>query len=134
MSFFAGRSHGSGTLKVIASGAIPIAVESVGKRHGDALVLQQVIHEGSKPPRTREWRIRKLGPNSFGGALTDASGPVDMQVRGPRALIRYRMKNGMVVHQQLALQVDESTVLNHLEVKKWGIRVASLDETIRKLD
>ena len=44
------------------------------------------------------------------------------------------MKNGMEVRQLLALQADERTVLNHLEVRKFGVRVAQLDETIRKVD
>jgi hypothetical protein len=134
IAFFAGTSHGSGTLKVIASSTAPIAVESVGRPEPNGLLLRQTIHEGDKPPRVREWRIRRLAPNRYTGTLTEADGPVSLTTRGPRALIRYRMKNGMTVQQQLALQADERTILNHLEVRKWGVRVARLEETIRKAD
>ena len=42
------------------------------------------------------------------------------------------MKKGFMVRQELALQPDGLTVLNRLEVFKLGVRVAWLDETIRK--
>lgn len=134
IAFFEGRSHGSGTLTVAMSGSTPIAVESVGRRTADGLLLTQIIREGDKPPRTREWRIRKLTPNRYTGTLTEAEGPVSLTTRGPRAQIRYRMKNGLDVEQQLALQGDERTILNQLQVSKWGVRVARLRETIRKVD
>jgi hypothetical protein len=57
-----------------------------------------------------------------------------VEVAGPRATIRYRMKSGLAVAQQLALQPGGRTLLNRLTVTKFGIRVATLDETIRKLD
>jgi hypothetical protein len=44
------------------------------------------------------------------------------------------MKGGLEVEQQLALQSDGRTVLNRLEVKKFGARLATLNETITKLD
>jgi hypothetical protein len=73
-----------------------------------------------------------LGPGHFTGTLTEATGPVDITVSGPRALIRYPMKGGLEVRQQLALQSDGRTVLNRLSVRKFGLEVAHLDETIRK--
>ena len=134
VAFFTGRSHGSGTLTIVMSGSTPISVESIGQPEPGGLLLQQTIREDDKPPRVREWRIRRVAPNRYTGTLTEAEGPVTLVTRGPRALIRYRMKNGTTVRQQLALQPDERTILNHLEVSKWGVRVAWLEETIRKAD
>jgi hypothetical protein len=134
IAFFTGHSHGTGTLKVVLSGSVPIAVESVGLPEPGGLLLRQTIHEGDKPPRVREWRIRRLAPNRYTGTLTEAEGLVALTTRGPRALIRYRMKDGLAVEQQLALQADERTILNDLRVSKWGVRVARLRETIRKAD
>jgi hypothetical protein len=78
--------------------------------------------------------MRQIGPGRFTGTLTDAVGPASIEVAGARATIRYRMKGGLDVSQQLALQPGGRTVLNRLTVTKFGIRVATLDETIRKLD
>ena len=134
IAFFTGRTFGTGTLKVALSSSTSIVVESVGRPEPGGLLLRQTIREGDKPPRVREWRIRREAPGRYTGTLTEAEGPVSLTTRGPRALIRYRMKDGLAVEQQLALQPDERTILNDLQVSKWGLRVARLRETIRKAD
>jgi len=134
-AFFLGRSQGEGSLRKLVGGTERITVESVGRRTRDGtLVLDQSIKVGAKPPSTRRWVMRQLGGGRFTGSLSDATGPVSIEVAGPRATIRYRMKNGLDVAQQLALQPGGRVVLNRLTVTKFGIRVATLDETIRKLD
>ena len=133
IAFFSGRSHGNAVLKVAFASPRRVTVESFGTREGDVLLLRQAIREEGKAPRWREWRIRPVGPGRYTGTLTDAEGPVTITVQGPRGLIRYRMKTGMAVEQQLALQPGGRTLLNHMVVTKWGVRVARLDETIRKL-
>ena len=87
---------------------------------------------GSKPARTRVWTIVRDSNGYFTGSLTDADGPVVMQVTGARATVAYRTPSGLRIQQQLALQADGRTILNRLEAYKFGIRVAVLDETIRK--
>ncbi len=135
IDYFDGRSHGEGVLHTIAGGKSAVIVDSVGRRDGrGGLVLDQTIRQGSNPPRTRRWMMRPAGPGRFTGTLTDARGPVEVIVRGPHAEIRYVMTNGMQVEQRLALQKDRRTLVNRLSVRKWGVRVARLDETIRKLD
>jgi hypothetical protein len=46
--------------------------------------------------------------------------------------VRYRTPSGLRLQQQLALQADGRTIFNRLKAYKFGIRVAVLDETIRK--
>ncbi len=135
ITFFAGRSHGEATLHKMLSSDVRVEVDSAGRsdRHG-GLILDQTIHEGAKAARQRRWLMRPVAPDRFTGSLTDAVGPVEVTIAGPRANIRYWMKNGLEVEQQLALQRDGRTVLNVLIVKKFGVRVARLTETIRKLD
>lgn len=134
-AFFLGRSQGEGSLRKLVGSASRISVDSVGRRMADgSLVLDQAIRDGARPARTRRWVMRPLGGGRFTGSLTDAAGPVAITVAGPRASIRYRMKNGLDVAQQLALQPGGRILLNRLTVTKFGIRVATLDETIRKLD
>ena len=132
IAFFTGASQGSGTLDPIVGKKVPIRVESRGTRQGDTLNLVQRITEGSKKPRVRTWIMAPAGPGRFTGSLTDAKGPVAITVTGPRAYIRYTTPSGMKIRQQLALQADGRTILNRLEAFKYGFRLATLHETIRK--
>lgn len=134
IAFFAGRSHGEGSLDTLLDSPVQVRVDSIGRVRGKTLILDQTIRQGDKPPRGRRWTMRPVAPNRLSGTLTDATGPVQVTTAGPRAYIRYTMKNGYQVEQQLALQSDRTTVLNRLDVMKFGLRVATLDETIRKID
>ena len=134
LTFFSGASHGRGTFRQVFSAPQDLQVESVGRPvAGGGLILTQVIRLEGKQPRIRRWVMRRVGPGRYTGTLTEAVGPVSIAVAGPRAAIRYEMNGGLDVRQQLALQADGRTLLNHLEVRKWGVRVARVEETIRKL-
>lgn len=134
-AFFTGRTQGNGTLDTLLGGSETVRVESVGTRaRGGRLILDQRIREGDKPPRERRWVLRQAGPNRWTGMLTDATGPVTIVADGNSAVIRYPMKDGVEVEQQLRLQPDGRTLLNHLTARKWDMPVAWLEETIRKLD
>jgi hypothetical protein len=131
IAFFIGETRGTGTLNPVLGRSVPITVESRGTRDGAKLRLVQRITEGDKPPRTRVWAIRKV-TNGYVSTLTDAQGMVIVEVNGPRAYIGYTTPSGLRIRQQLALQPDGRTLLNRLEAYKYGLRVATLDETIRK--
>ena len=133
IAFFMGHTHGDGRFHQVLSGARAVQVDSAGQRQPDgSLLLTQRIAEEGKAPRTRQWVMKPAGLGRYTGTLTDAVGPVDVVVSGARAEVRYSMKKGLKVTQELALQPDGMTILNHLEVHKLGMRVAWLDETIRK--
>jgi hypothetical protein len=134
IAFFTGRSQGEGTVDTLLGRPVTLLVTSVGEKQGDTLILDQTIREGAKPPRVRRWIMRPVAPGRYTGTLTDAEGPVNVTVAGPRAAIRYRMRGGLDVDQLLTLQGDGGTLLNRLHVKKFGVRVAAVEETIRKLD
>lgn len=133
--FFSGRTHGDGLLHKTIGGSSVITVESTGRiDERGTLILDQIIREADKLPRLRRWVLRRAGPNRYTGTLTDAAGPVEIAVAGPRATIGYRMKNGLGVQQRLALQPGGQTLFNRLTITRFGLRLAQLDETIRKLD
>lgn len=134
MAFFTGRTHGDGQLSKMFSKPVNVSVDSIGRRQGDTLILDQRIQEGPSPPSVRRWTMRPIAPNHYTGTLTDAKGPVDVLITGPRADIRYTTKAGFNVEQRLILQSDEKTILNRLRAHKFGVPVATLNETIRKLD
>ena len=134
-AFFSGRTHTENVLKIVFNRPARLVVDSVGGRgdRGDFVLLDTVREEG-KPVRTRKWIMRPNGPNRFTGSLTDATGPVDVTVSGRQATIRYTMKGGLKVVQQMELQADGRTLSNRVDVRKFGLRFASVDGTVRKLD
>lgn len=134
MAFFTGRTHGDGELAKLFSKKVKVSVDSIGRRQGDTLILDQRIFEGGSPPSARRWTMKPIAPNHYTGTLTDAKGPVDVVISGARADIRYTTKAGFNVNQQLVLQSDGTTILNRLRAHKFGVPVATLNETIRKLD
>ncbi len=133
VAWFTGPSHGDGTLHKLLSSPVRTSVDSIGRPDGaGGMILDQTLREPGKPAHKREWVMRPVSPGHFTGTLTEATGPVDIAVSGARAFIRYPMKGGLEVRQQLALQSDGRTILNRLSVRKFGLEVAYLDETIRK--
>lgn len=134
-AFFTGRTHAENVMKIVFKRPSRLVVDSIGGKgdRGD-FVLIDTVHEEGKPVRTRKWIMRSAGINRFTGTLSDATGPVDVAVSGRHAVIRYTMKGGLKVIQRMDLQADGRTLSNHVVVRKFGLKFASVDGTIRKLD
>jgi hypothetical protein len=132
--FFTGRTHAENDLKIVFHGTSKLIVDSVGHRQGNEFVQIDTVHEGDKPVRTRVWHTHEIGPGHFGATLSDATGPVDIMVRGDSAVIRYTMNGGLDVFETMQLQPDGRTLSNHVIAKKFGLTFAHVDGTIRKLD
>jgi len=134
VEFFRGRTHGEGILKIMFKQPVKMSVDSEGFAEKDgSLLLKQIVHEPGKPARTRYWKLRKTGNNLFEGTLTDAAGPVRVDVMGERIRIRYKAKNHLDFDQMLT-PAGSRAVNNAMRVKRFGITVARYDEVIRKLD
>jgi hypothetical protein len=133
-AFFTGRTRTENVMKVVLRGPVPLIVDSVGKREGNAFVMIDTVHEGDKPVRERKWVTQEVSPGHYRGTLTDATGPVDIQVSGDSAIIRYTMKGGLNIEQHLQLQGDGRSLSNHVDARKFGLHFAHVDGTIRKLD
>jgi hypothetical protein len=134
VAFFRGHSEGHGTLRVLLQSPVRVDVKSEGRteKDGTLLLVQQVRQQGQEP-RTRYWRLKRQSDTRFTGTLTDAAGPVTVDVIGDRARIRYRMKNRMTVEQWLT-PTGRNIVSNQMRVRRFGVVVARFTETIRKLD
>ena len=134
VEFFGGRTKGEGVLKIIFERPRPVAVQSEGRVEEDGtLLLTQRVQQSGEEPRTRHWRLRRVSATRFTGTLTDAAGPVVVDLIDGRARIRYKMKNRMSVELWLA-KSGAKTVTNEMKVRRFGMVVARLSETIRKLD
>ena len=130
--FFEGRSRGEGRLKVVLRAARLVDVRSEGHREGATLVLEQRVAEEGERPRIRTWRIREVAPGRYAGTLSDAAGPVSGEAQGNRLHLWFRMKGGLKADQWLTLASDGQSAHNVMKVRKLGIVVATLDETIRR--
>lgn len=133
LMFFDGHQSGDGVLKVVMRKAVEMRVEGRGQRSGDTLVLVQQVVEGDKPERRRNWKLTRVAPDRWEGTLSDATGPVVATANGNTLSIDYDSDEG-AVHQTIMLEPGGRVAQNHLTVRKLGIVVAVLDETIRKLD
>jgi hypothetical protein len=134
VEFFRGRTQGEGTLKILFQPAKTLRVDSLGFADKDGtLVIKQVIDEPGKPPRTRYWRLKQIAPGRFAGTLTDAASPVRIEQTGDAVRIRYRAKDNLNFDQTLTPS-GPKTVRNRMTIKRFGLVVARVDETIRKLD
>ena len=134
VEFFRGRTQGIGTLKAAFQKPKTIRVDSVGTVQKDgALLLSQTIHEPGKAPRIRTWRMRREGADRYSGTLSDAKGPVRVNVEAGAIRIRYRDKDNLDFDQRLTA-AGPREIRNRMTVKRFGIRVATFDEVIRKLD
>ena len=135
LAFFTGALRGEGTLKVLTRPIVPIRVESQGRPDGNGgLILDQTIHEGSKPPRQRRWLLRPTSPTTLSGTGSDNRGRVTGRLDGNRLLLKYTMKNGLKTDQVLTLRPDGSSLSNRMTIRKFGITVAHVNEVITKLD
>lgn len=134
-AFFVGRTEGAGSVHIVLSGRH--AVRDHGRGHmdrGGALVLEQVVEEEGKPPRTRSWRLVRIGPDRFAGTISDARGQVSGEVVGNVLHLSYRSVEGPSVEQWVTIHASGRTAQNHMVFRRFGFTVATLDAVIRRLD
>ena len=134
IAFFAGHTEGRGTLAIILRHRQPTLVEGHGfVGTNDTIVLNQDVRRGSGAVSHRQWRLRRVAPRRYAGTLSDAIGPVKGSVAGNCLHLSFRMKGGLEAQQWLYLQSGGQTARNRMLVKKLGLTVASLDETIVRM-
>lgn len=134
VAFFSGRTEGHGTVDEIAASPKSMHVTGTGTLRADGVfVIDQTVRIQGDPAKQRRWHLRQISPGRFGGTISDASGPVSGVVTGSRMQISYTMKGGMKVSQTLTLSADGRSLSNAMKVRKFGIVVATVAETIRKL-
>ena len=135
LAFFTGPSRGSGHLKVMLKAPVPVRVKSVGSPDGKGgIIINQTIHEGSKPPRERRWMLHQTSATTMTGTVTGTPGLVHGRVSGNKLLLNYTMKGGMRASQILTLQPGGRSVINRMTIKRMGVTVARVEEVITKGD
>ncbi len=133
IDFFDGHHEGVGILKIAMREPSATRVHGSGHRDGDSLMLVQRVEQGGKPDRRRTWRLTRVASDRWEGTLTDAKGPVVATARGNALDIAYEGEAG-AIRQTIRLDPDGRVAHNHLTVRKLGVIVAVLEETIRKIE
>ena len=134
LRFFAGRTEGRGRLHVAMRRSRDVQVHGRGSVAGDTLVLDQTVERAGVAPATRQWRIRRIAPGRYVGTLSDATGPVTGESAGDTLHLSFCGAHGVRFDQWLRLAPDGRSAQNRLTVRKLGITLARLDETIRRVD
>lgn len=132
--FFIGRFQGTGTVHIIFSGRDNVRDVGRGRMEGNALVIDQVVLQEGSEPRRRHWRLTRAGPNRFTGTITDVRGQVRGEINGNVLHLSYRSTHGPWVEQYITLNPDGRTAQNRMTFSRFGIRVATLESTIRRMD
>ena len=135
IAFFTGRTEGEGQLSIALHHAARVRVHGHGHVERDGtLVLDQTVERAGHATTTRTWRIRAVAPGRYAGTLTDARGPIAGESSGDRLHLAYRGAGGVRIEQWLTLDPDGRGAQNRLTARKFGVVVARLDETIRRVD
>ncbi|HXG82333.1 MAG TPA: DUF3833 family protein [Sphingomicrobium sp.] len=133
VAFFTGATSGRGELKELVGRPKKTVTQSVGRVDKDGwLVLDQKVNVEGDPVRQRRWRLKLVSPGRYSGTLSDAKGPVEAEVSGQTAKIRYVMKGGIKVEQLLTPLSGGKAMSNRATFKKFGMKVATLTERIEK--
>jgi hypothetical protein len=135
VAFFTGRTESTGTLDEVMASPVATHVTGMGSLQANGVfVIDQTVKIVGKPVEHRRWQLRQTAPGKFTGTISDAKGAVTGVVTGNRMQIKYTMKKGgMKVEQVLTAAADGRSVTNSMKVRKLGIVVAKLVETIRKV-
>ena len=130
-AFFTGRTTSEGTLSQIFSSTRTTRVSTFGtrQRNGD-MVLEQDVQIGDEPMRHRVWRLRETTPGRFSGTISDAADDLEGTLAGDTLTLTYTMDNHLGVHQVITVNPGGQSAQNVMRIKRFGITVARLRETI----
>jgi hypothetical protein len=132
--FFVGRLESAGRLKIIFRAAETVKdhgsgrVEAVG-----TTVLDQMVERPGEAPRRRIWRLREVSPGKVAGTLTGAKTAVSGTYANNVLRLDYTMDDGVRVEQHMTFALDGRSAQNRMLFYKFGINVATLQGTIRRL-
>ena len=97
-----------------------------------SLSLVQQVHDEGKPVEERRWRIQEVDDGRYIGTMTEAAGPVTVDEVDGRYRFRFKMKGNLSVEQWLVPQRGGDVAQSKTTVKKFGMRVATSEGTIKR--
>ncbi len=131
--FFTGTTISSGMIKEMMSARKSTRAVSKGTLQPDgSLVIKQTVEIGDDPIRNRTWRLRKTASGKVTGTISDATSPVTGTIKGNVMTLSYKLEGGLKVSQVLTIASDGKTCSNEMKIRKFGLVVARLSETITR--
>jgi hypothetical protein len=134
MRFFAGRTVSVGRVKVMFHKEFGTHSTGEGRIAPDgSLILVQQVFDDGKPPHERRWRVRQVGPGHYIAEMSEAAGPVTIDKAGDCYRFRFTMKGGLRAEEVMTPMPGGLAASNLLQVRKFGMVVATSKGTIRKI-
>lgn len=132
--FFVGRLESVGRLKIIFRAGETVKDHGSGRVEADGTtVLDQMVERPGEAPRRRIWRLRETSPGKVTGTLTGARTAVSGTYANSVLRLDYTMDDGVRVDQQMTFAPDGQSAQNRMLFYKFGINVATLQGTIRRV-
>lgn len=132
-AFFTGLTESEGTLSQIFTSDRATRVSTFGTRQRNGeMVLEQDVQIGDEASRHRTWRLRETTPGRFSGTISDAADDLTGTLSGNTLTLTYTMDNNLGVHQVITANPGGQSALNVMRIRRFGITVARLEETIRR--
>ena len=135
-AFFTGRVHSWGVFENRAGEPVKrFTTASVGRREGDALMLDQEFTYENGQRQRRHWRIRRVDAHRFAATADDVVGTATGEAYGNAFRWEYTvaLKPGNVLYnvrlkQWMYLQADGRSMVNRATINKSGVEVAQVTE------
>ena len=133
--FFAGRTHGEGTLDFRFGAGRRLRVDGFGRTEAAGRFrLDQTITFSDSSVESRAWYMQRVDAAHFTATLSDAQGEVHAETKGTRVHLRYLLRHPAVYMEQwLSLNADGRTVDNQAQVTVFGVPWVRLSETITRI-
>lgn len=113
-------------------------VDMVGRWTGDEGVLEEDFLFSDGQSQRRVWRFKKVGPQRYTGTAGDVSGQAQGEVAGFALRWRYTLrldvdgKTWNVAFDDWMYLLDDRTLVNRSEMRKFGLRVGEVTLFFRK--
>ena len=139
-AFFTGRVRSWGVFENRAGQPTRrFATESVGRREGDTLVLDQEFTYDGDQHQTRHWRIRRVDAHRFVATANDVVGTATGVAYGNAFCWEYTVAlhpgnplYDVRLKQWMYLQEGSRTMVNRATIRKLGVEVAQVTEYFRR--
>ncbi len=115
-------------------------VDMVGRWNGDEGVLEEDFRFADGETQRRVWRFKKVDAHTYTGTAGDVVGEAEGEVYGNALRWRYVLalevdgKTWNVTFDDWMYLLDERTMMNRSEMKKFGLRVGEVTLFFRKPD